>query len=672
MSPRPTPTSTPTGDVQMETFNLKRVCFNYKCNNHIPDNAHLNKKYCSRRCANSQSQKNWREKQKAKERAKENVDRIANWDGSEKYEQFVEDGWPEQLLEKRVSMYHIAEEVGVSVAAVSRWFDIWKAKRLLEEEAGQWEPPAPYSLDPVEDFCQMREECFQTEKGEPYTTPEHQRRWIKATLDTWAAGGCLVILSPPRHGKTELLIHFCVWLTVRYPNIRILYIGGSQEIAEYSVLSVKDHLELNENLRQFIKPGKKFKPGVRSGKSWTAQRFTVATREIVGMKGPTMKAVGRGGRILSLDADLIIVDDPEDHDSTVQPGMRSDTRGWWAKSVMSRKMEHTGVVVIGSRCHPDDLVGHLVSSPEFDAIVEQVHDDAVCTADPESIEGHVDCMLWPEMRSYKWALAKKRDPLEGEFYEMVYLNRAVDSELATFHPEDIDACMDPARSVGHIPKNTQLIAGLDPAVSGYQAAFLWAVDTKTGRRYMVDLDNHLGGGIEPALDIMVKWYNLYRCSHWVIEENLYHGAIIKDDKITKWARDNYVTLEGHETWGTNKWDRYMGVTSMARYFTDTVEIEESGRRIDKRIISLPAADHESRAKSGEYRKQLLNFNRDVAAKMGVGSRSKKNKSDIVMAAWFPESVIRRWSQQTNGVVNYTYTPTSYPFTRMELTGVGHS
>ena len=40
-----------------------------------------------------------------------------------------------------------------------------------------------------------------------------------------------MILSPPRHGKTELLIHFAVWRICKNPNIRIMWVGGNEDIA---------------------------------------------------------------------------------------------------------------------------------------------------------------------------------------------------------------------------------------------------------------------------------------------------------------------------------------------------------------------------------------------------------------------------------------------------------
>lgn len=271
---------------------------------------------------------------------------------------------------------------------------------------------------------------------------------------------------------------------------------------------------------------------------------------------------------------------------------------------------------------------------------------------------HIDCMLWPERRTYSWLMAKKNNPMEAMFFDMVYQNEVTSDDLDQFRPEDIDACNDDSRPLGHRPKNTRLIAGLDPSVSGYQAAFLWAVNIESGRLYMVDLDNRLGGGIEPALEIMQRWYEKYNCHAWVVEENLYHGAIIADQNIRRWANKNYIMIEGHETYG-NKWHQHFGVSAMGRHFKE--EYEEGNR-----MVSLPTGDEAGRIKVKAYRTGLLNFNRDAQA-MDKGSRRRMKTSDIVMASWFPQDTIRRW-QHEEGELEVQFTQTEYPFQPMTLAG----
>ena len=84
-------------------------------------------------------------------------------------------------------------------------------------------------------------------------------------------------------------------------------VGGNEEIAKNAVSSVLDQLESNELLiEEICGPGPKFKPSSRTGKSWSQSGFTVGTRTVTGIKSPTMVGLGRGGKILSRDCDIII------------------------------------------------------------------------------------------------------------------------------------------------------------------------------------------------------------------------------------------------------------------------------------------------------------------------------------------------------------------------------
>ena len=142
-----------------------------------------------------------------------------------------------------------------------------------------------------------------------------------------------------------------------------MWVGGNEDIAKNAVGAVLDHLENNELLNEEINgPGEKFQPKIRSGKSWSSGQFTIGTRTVTGIKSPTMVAVGKGGKILSRDCDLIIADDIEDHGTTIQPSAREQTRQWWTTTLSSRKEEHTAIVVIGSRQHPEDLYNFLLDN----------------------------------------------------------------------------------------------------------------------------------------------------------------------------------------------------------------------------------------------------------------------------------------------------------------------
>lgn len=571
---------------------------------------------------------------------------------------FFREGWDSRPFRP---VKDCARAFNVDVTTVYRWY-AWVQHRDLEAELSEdWEPPPrpfPEGLWELsesdlsaltEDFVWFRDEYFRTERGEPWKTPAFQRRWLDRILYALVTGGRLVILSPPRHGKTELLIAFCAWLICRFPNIRIIWVGGNEELAKQSLEKVMDELENNDELiRDFCPPGGGFKPDKFGGK-WSSQRFTVDTRTITGIKQPTMRAVGRGGRLRSQDTDFIVNDDIEDEKSTVQPMTREETRRWWTTGPDSRKEEHSALFYIGSRAHPDDLGGHLLENEEYDQVVEHAHDPA-CTIpqSPDHYDEHIECMLFPDLRSYRWLMQQKRssETVGGAaIFDMLYQNLPSAEGFMPFTAEIIDPCLSKTyripQGVADLPKPlhpagfkseevgaVNLVAGLDPSFSGFQASFLWGYQTRPElHMWMVDLENRPGGGIPNAYKIIQEWYEKFHCLHWVVEENLYHGGIVENEDIREFASKHGIRLEAWNTY-RNKFDKRIGVTAMPSLFVE-------------KQVTLPYGDPASIAKTDLYRKQLIYF--DPNAPKNRNRTGYKN--DLVMAGWFPMEVIRRAQQE---------------------------
>jgi hypothetical protein len=622
----------------MVTKNI--ICISPECENTLPQKA---RKYCSDTCK-------WRE-QKRKQRYKEqgrdyepeikesNKGTVTQVRRGALYDKFVNEGYALDLIQGRLTRQEIADELKCTSSHISRLLGAFQEDYAKDRQAESWEisDDAEQSL---KDFGEFRDRYFLTEMGIPFETADFHVNWIKSINKALLTGGQQMILSPPRHGKTELLIHFVIWLIMRNPNIRIMWVGGNEDIAMNSVMSVMDTLEQNEKLKEdFCGPGGTFKPATRAGKMWSRSGFTVSTRTVAGIKSPTMIGIGRGGKILSRDCDLIIADDIEDHSSTMQPASRENTKNWWTTTLGSRKEEHTAMVLIGSRQHPEDLYSAILESEAWETIVEEAH-DSLCVIPEFEEEDHVDCMLWSGKRTFKWLINRKRDAMTTgglKNFEMVYLNKAYSDSLRLFNPEQIEKCYDPNIGLGHIPKGAYLVAGLDPAATGYQAGFLWAVETNASevKLTLVDLENHQGGGLDEAFALIKMWHDKYGCYHWVIEENGFQKAIRQDQRIKEYCNVQGIKLEGHET-HKNKWDEKFGVTALAPMFND-------------QMIVLPFYDADAQSKSITYTKQLVYF-----ASKGKGG--KGYKSDVVMASWFPMKVIRALTKLVYSDIGIEYTP----------------
>jgi hypothetical protein len=590
------------------------------------------------------------------------------------FQRLLEDRMFGEILAGKTTISGAAARLTVTPAAVAQ--AVVAFKDLYEQACkfGDWRPDTdlmtellgpptddetdlgPGDLEElVDSFIRFRDRYFRTEKNEPYITMPFHRRWVVAVLKAIFTGSQILILSPPRHGKTDLMRHVCIWLILRDPNVRILWVAGHQRLAETWLLSIMDELENNSALiEDFCGPGGSFKPSKTRGVMWARSGFTVALRTATGIKSPNMVPVGRGARgsIRSRDCDIIIVDDLEDQPATMQEASRANTRDWWTVTVASRKMKHTGIVYISNRVHPDDLAGHLLENEEWESIVETAH-SLDCAKDPTDEEAHIDCMLFPHLNPYSWLMGQQRAAPNRALFELMYLNVDLPDSIRIFQPEEIDHCKS-LRIVGDIPTGLKdddnepirvhLYAGLDPADTGYQAAFLWAVTFQPFRMFIVDYENRRGGGLQAAHEQFKDWLAAYDCRHWDIEEVGWQKAIRQSETIRDWAHRNDVVLQGHETTAQNKWDPIYGVGAMTELFRDGT-------------IDIPWGSPESVEKMALYRRQLVYFS-------STASQSKHArtgyKSDILMASWFPWArSIRRMRKEWEAEIEREYDP-SYP------------
>lgn len=498
----------------------------------------------------------------------------------------------------------------------------------LPKHHWEWEPKHIPTL--IEGFLEFRPRYF-LDKGEPYVTPGFQQNWASSILSSLVSGARNVILAPVRHGKTELLTQICIYLWMLDPDIRVLWISATEKIAKKPIQKMRGVFMQNQKLIDDYAPEGTFVPPLRDPRAWGSSEFTLNTRTDFNVSGPNVMAAGRDGVILSLNADIIIVDDIESKSSVTQLAMRQETKEWWVTQLSSRKEEHTGLFVIGSRQHPDDLYGTLVSDPNWNVIVEKAHDQ---TCDIREDKEHTECMLWPEYRSHRWLLAQKQDAdkYSPTYFDMAYQNITRSKGTVVFSEEDVHACRSPKYSAGTVPRSregegsVELVAGLDPAISGYQAAVLLAYQTSPELRiWLVDLDNTEGGGVGAAAQLIRRWHEKYGVTRWVAEKNLL-GNLSEYKEITDYTTPHGIIVQNWRT-DNNKNSQFFGVTALASLFTG-------------RNIILPYADSDSKTLTDVFVSQLVVWDEG-------NSRNKNRtgvKDDLVMAFWFAWDPIRRARQ----------------------------
>ena len=563
--------------------------------------------------------------------------------------------------------------LGISTASLSRSYATYRLERAESQMAENWTMDAeivkmvPRELleelraivkngeadsagfrlgldELVNAYIAFQERFFEIAPGVTFIVKGFHRIWIRSIIRAWLTGDKQMILSPPRHGKSEMLIRFVVWAICLDPTVRVMWIAANQDVAGLMLGAVRDHLENNIPLVEAVlAPGETFRPARTSGKPWHTTEIKINQMNIIGQKSSTMLALGRTSAILSRDVDILITDDFEDFDSTREPGGRLYGRNKFAEQG-TRKEERTCWIYISSRQHPEDLASHLLESGSaqgWKIIVNTAHED--CQLDPEQIEGHDEngCVLFPEVRSYRWLLEKKHEMedlgLSGA-YEMRYLNAPRPTSGLVFRVETIrELCLDRSRDLGTagLPAG-RLIGGLDPAARGTQAGFGWLWTPKM--LYMVDLETQEAGGFEGALRLFADWDNAYDMKDWRFEDNSFQVEFFRDPRLKAMALERGINVKGHTT-GKNKQDKELGLSSMAPFYHEG-------------LINLPYGTAEARRKVNLLIRQLQNWTTE--------GRAVKGKSDIKMASWFPFPTILKWKKETNKLVLNDQGTGSYP------------
>jgi hypothetical protein len=485
-----------------------------------------------------------------------------------------------------------------------------------------------------------------------------RQRYVKGDADQ------ILINTPPEHAKsTALTVNYVTWRIVQDPNIRILIISKTQDMAKKFLLSIKERLAENEaytDLQQAFGPPGGFAEGAAS---WTADKIYVAGRDS-GEKDPTVQAVGIGGHIYGSRCDLAIMDDCVDHTNHQQFESQID---WIQNQVGSRVADAGGrMLLIGTRMETVDLYSEILKPQYYlegespwtyltqPAVLEYADDpkDWV-TLWPKTNRPPVTIAarklvtqdeegLWP-----MWdgpALSRKRRKMRARNWSLVYMQDQV-ADDAVFKMEDVQGCIDKARYPGRLfdgqsghrkygMEGLTVLAGLDPAAAGCTAMVVIGLDRRTGVRWLLDVINKRG---MPPHELRAEMFRLterYGVTEWRVEKNAYQASLIQDQQIRTFLAARGCLITGHHT-DAKKWDPDFGVASMATLF--------EGWRDGRNLIRLPSQTQSEPVRT--LVEQLVSWFPET-----------KNLTDTVMALWFAE--IRCRELMFGGLDNVWHVETS--------------
>jgi hypothetical protein len=423
----------------------------------------------------------------------------------------------------------------------------------------------------------------------------------------------------------------------RDPNVRILWVSKTQKLAEKMVGFIRQTLTHHYDLAAAaLGAGLTWQPGKTSGLPWTNSEFTVANRTEI-RKTATMTAIGSGGTIVGLDADLVILDDPQVRARCESPTERAGDVEWMFTDFLSRKEEDTGVAFIMSRQHIEDLPGVIIRdhAEDWDIRIYRAHDPA-CTM-PDLVAGkanpaHVDCVLWPEKRTWRYLYGQKKANLAH--FSRNYLNDPKTDATTYITADDIANLRDHTRRVGDLPSGCRLIAGIDPAEAKPVAAVLWGYDGI--HRHVIDC-MEASASVVGLREILTQWPARYGVREFAFEKNM-AGSWLLDETVKKLITDQRLKIHQFYTSRINKSSNAIGPISMFQRM-----------RTSPPEITIPAAPSEGSERIDRLVRSWLTFDPDWAG-------HKHADDDLTMASWFPQITIDGWQRPKSSEMVLEYDP----------------
>lgn len=152
------------------------------------------------------------------------------------------------------------------------------------------------------------------------------------------------------HYCTETRVLFEI---IRNPNIRILLAADAAGQSKTLLRGVKSHFEQNEELRAT------FGDFVVGAAKWADDEIIVNKRTRVGLKEPTVHAIGTETALPSRHYDIIIGDDLVTDDNSQTEGQRLKLQNWFYKTLLPCLEPDGRLWLVGTRWDDEDLYGWL-------------------------------------------------------------------------------------------------------------------------------------------------------------------------------------------------------------------------------------------------------------------------------------------------------------------------
>ena len=572
-------------------------------------------------------------------------------------------------MQSGLSQAQAARDLNILPQTISYWRrsdDEFRASmnriKLMKTETGQAE-----AREGMPDFPEFCEEYLDTKLF------WHQLQWYdilegRDPRDLHASQyyhkgdpGMVIVNTPPEHSKsTTITVNYSTWRICQDPNIRIIIVSQTQEMAKRFLRAIKDRLAganpAYKKLQLEFAPDGGFDA---NSSSWTADAIYVnAEARDSGEATPTVQALGMNGQIYGNRADLIILDDTVTGKNAHEFEKQID---WIQREVINRLSYPGGtLLLVGTRLAPVELYSEIqkpewygqdeespwtyLTQPAVLEFADDVDDWKVLAPWTNRPPVSLGARRLVEANSeglYPWhsgrALARRRATSSPQNWAMVYQQEQVSSDQI-FKTENVIASIDGMRAAGHMqhgaPGHRQhgmdglhIVGGFDPAITGHSAAIIVGIDRATGIRWVLDVWTRANCKPDDLFDKIKEWTVKYHVNEWCIEKNAMNLMVTQNRDLRNFLGTRGCLLREHFT-GNNKNDIDFGVASMSMLFDGATE--------GKGLIRLPSRSQAEGVKM-------------LVEQLTTWFPQTKGKQDTVMALWFAETRARELVNQIESV-----------------------
>ena len=287
---------------------------------------------------------------------------------------------------------------------------------------------------------------------------------------------------PPQHGKSTLLSKEAVsWIVGRQAGVQVALTSFSHELVTDFSKSIRSRI--TDPLYQLIFPEAKLSPLYNTAESWA----------LTNGSGVRAKSVGK--KLTGRRVDWLVIDDAHSGRREAESALsRKLVRQWYFGDCVTRLSPEGVVFIVGTRWHPEDLIGSLTSAEyvsemiavnQTKEIFEKTNLPAIAEDDNDDIGRMRGEALFPEVRGLEF-LDNLRASIPAYEWESQYQGNP-----QTAGSGQIDTTRIKKIALADVPTHIEWVRGWDLALtekksSDFTAGVMCAYDKKEDHFYIID------------------------------------------------------------------------------------------------------------------------------------------------------------------------------------------